>query len=129
MNASARWQWLYRVYRVYRWCASARPAAVCAVSGGALTLITITVGLLDAVGVTKVIALSLAAGAITIAGLINCLISDSRTAWRRGFQLGCRVGVVSQRDGLQPDSSGMSKLQSQLSLHRGQPTARRGSRG
>jgi len=126
MNASARWHW---IYRVRNWCAAVRPAAVFAVFGGALALITIAIGLLDALSVTKVIALSLASGAITIAGLINCLISDSRTARRRGFQLGFRVGVATQRYGSRPDGSAMSTRPSQRSVHNAPSTARRGSSG
>jgi hypothetical protein len=124
MNASARWQ---LIYRVRNWCA-AWLAAVCAVSGAGLALITIAVGLFDALSLTKVIILSLASGAITITGLVNYLISDSRTARRRGFQLGFRVGVATQPDGSRSDDSALSTRPSQLSLHNAPPTARHGSR-
>jgi hypothetical protein len=96
MIAPARTHW----HRVYSWCTAGRPAAVCALSGGALALITFAIGLSNAVGVTPVIALALASVAITTAGLFNCLISDARTAWRRGFKLGSGMGAVGQRDGL-----------------------------
>lgn len=102
---------------------------MCALSGAALALTTFAIGLFNAIGVTQVIALALASAAITIAGLINCLISDSRTAWRRGFKLGLRMGAVAQRDGFQTDGTAMSTGPSQLSVHDGPPTARRSSRG
>ncbi len=125
MIASARRHW----YRVYRWCAAGRAAAVCALSGGALALTTFAIGLFNAVGPAEVIGLAFASAAITIAGLSNCLISDSRTAWRRGFKLGFRMGAVAQRDGLHTDGTEMSARPSQLSVHNGPPTARRSSRG
>ena len=125
MIASGRRHWC----RGYSWGTARRPAAVCVLSGAALALITVAIGLLNAVSVARVIDLALASAAITIAGLINYLISDSRTAWRRGFKLGFRIGVITQRDGSESDDTAMSTVRSQLSVHNVAPMARRSSGG
>lgn len=125
MIASARRHW----YRVYSWCTAGRPAVICAISGGVLALTTFAIALFNAVGLAEVIALALASAAITITGLINCLIADSRTAWRRGFKLGFRMGMVAERDDLPTDGIDMPARPSQLGVHNAPQTARQGTRG
>ena len=125
MIASARRHW----YRVYSWCTAGRPGAVCALSGGALALTTFAIGLFNAAGITQVTALALASVPMTIAGLLNRLISESRTAWRRGFKLGFRMAVVARREDLQTGGTAVSPRLSQLSVHNARQTAGQPTRG
>ncbi len=103
MNASSRWQW---TYRVRRWRV-VQAAARWAFSGGLLLgLITIILGAFNQVSAQQVIALALPATVITIGGLINRLIPDAWTAWRRGFKQGCRIAVIVQRDSIYSNGGG-----------------------
>ena len=102
MNASTRWQWMYRLAR---W-RTLRPAALLACCGAILGLVTIIVSASKVVDARTAIALALPAIVMTIGGLIGSLVPDAWTAWRRGFKQGCRVGLMLQRDGLYPGSTG-----------------------
>ena len=101
MNASARFYTLYRAVRSCTPIAAARLAGV----GGILGLVTIVLSALNAVSPQQAIALALPATIITVGGLIRSVIPDSWTAWRRGFQQGCQVALMSQRDPLYPGSA------------------------
>jgi hypothetical protein len=59
-------------------------------------------GFFNVVDAQRLIALALPATIMTTGGLINVLVPDVWTAWRRGFQQGCRVGALAQREGFYP---------------------------
>lgn len=98
MNGCSRWQWIDRV-GLRR---AVRSAAAWACFGGTLGLATIVLGACKFVDTESLIALAVPAIVISIGGLINMLIPDVGTAWRRGFEQGCRAGAMAQRDGLDP---------------------------
>jgi len=80
-----------------------RPAALCAVAGGSLTLATVVLGLLNAASVPQVIALALLATLATAGGMIGLVIPDAWAAWRRGFQQGFKLGVNRRAQRTQSD--------------------------
>jgi hypothetical protein len=82
--------------------AARRLATLYRLSGLILGLITVILSALNAVSVQQAIALALPATVITIGGLINSIVADSLTAWRRGFRQGCRVAAICQQQGLSP---------------------------
>jgi hypothetical protein len=76
------------MYQAAPWRA-AKSARIYMVIGGMLGLVTIVLSALNAISAQQSIALSLPAVVLTVRGVMGHLISDSWTAWRRGFQQGC----------------------------------------
>src|SRR4029077_12635643 len=70
-----------------------KPALLCTCAGGALGLITVILSAINAISAQQAIAMALPAGVTAIGGQINLLVSDSWTAWRRGFRQGCEAGI------------------------------------
>ncbi|MGO8956293.1 MAG: hypothetical protein ACLQFR_02795 [Streptosporangiaceae bacterium] len=92
------------IYRVGRW-RTVRPAALWTFFGGILASVTIILSALNLGSAQQSIALAVPALVMTIGGLINTLVPDSWTAWRRGFKQGCRVGAMCQRDAMFPSGT------------------------
>jgi hypothetical protein len=101
MSTSSRWHWKYiavcwRAVNLgarWAWC------------GGILGFITMILGSFNLVDAQQLIALALPATIMTTGGLVNVLVPDAWTAWRRGFEQGCRVGALAQQDGVYPGDS------------------------
>ena len=102
MSTSSRWQWkdLAVCWR------AVSPAARWAWCGGILGFVTMILGFWNVVGPQRLIALALPSTIMTTGGLINVLVPDALTAWRRGFEQGCRAGALAQQDGLYPGDTG-----------------------
>ena len=106
MNACSRWRWIYRVGLPR----AVRSPAVWACCGGILGLATIVLGVCEIVDTRRLIALAVPATVLSIGGLINVLIPDALTAWRRGFAEGCRAGAMAERDGVYSGSTVKASL-------------------
>ena len=79
-----------------------RPAAMCAVVGGLLTLVTTVLCVSNVVSTQQGIVLAISAVLITLGGWFGVIVPDAWIAWRRGFQLGYEAAI----DNPAPDDSG-----------------------
>jgi hypothetical protein len=70
-----------------------RPATMFASAGAFLTLLTMVLGISNAISVQQTIALALLAAVSTVGGVIRMIVPDTWVAWRRGFRLGCEVAM------------------------------------
>jgi hypothetical protein len=85
LSRSGWWGWIH-----------VRPAVWCATAGGILSLITVILGLLNAVSAQQAVALAMPATLVTESGIIGLIVPDVWAAWRRGFQEGVKVAKSSQ---------------------------------
>ena len=83
-----------------------RPAVICAVVGGLLTLVTTVLCIFDLVRAQQAIALAIPAVLITLGGWFGVIVPDALIAWRRGFQLGYEAAM----DNPVPDDPGPAAL-------------------
>jgi hypothetical protein len=90
MDGGPRWR---RRAEGRRW-RRIRPAAMFAAAGTVLTLLTMVLGISNAISVQQVIALALVAAVTTLGGVIRVTVPDTWIAWRRGFQQGCEVAMT-----------------------------------
>src|SRR5215471_3190649 len=79
-----------------------RPAVICAVVGGLLTLVTTVLCIFELVKAQQAIALAIPAVLITLGGWFGVIVPDALIAWRRGFQLGYEAAI----DNPGPDAAG-----------------------
>ena len=79
-----------------------RPAAICVVVGGLLTLVTTVLCISEMVQAQQAIALAIPAVLITLGGWFGVIVPDALIAWRRGFQLGYEAAI----DNPVPDDPG-----------------------
>jgi hypothetical protein len=73
-----------------------RPAAMYMAAGTLLTLLTILLGISNAISAQQTIALALLATVAMLRGVIRMIVPDAWIAWRQGFQHGCQVGISCQ---------------------------------
>src|SRR5215470_516009 len=70
-----------------------RPAGAFAVVGAILTLTTVVICTFTAIRVQQAIALAILATPIAVMAAFSMIVPDVYAAWRRGFRLGCKVGM------------------------------------
>jgi hypothetical protein len=78
-----------------------RPAAMLAVAGVLLTLVTTVLCISNVVTTQQAIALAIPAVLTTLGGWFGVIVPDALIAWRRGFQLGYQAAI----DNPAPDGS------------------------
>lgn len=81
-------------------------------AGVLLTLLTTILCISNAISTQQAIALALPATVATLGGWISMTVPDAWSAWRRGFQHGCKVAMSCEttplptRPGANPMSAG-----------------------
>jgi hypothetical protein len=72
----------------------ARPGVAGTCFGAVLGLSTVVLSATNTISAQQAIAMAVPAIVTMIGGLVRMLVLDSWTAWRRGFEQGCRMAVV-----------------------------------
>jgi hypothetical protein len=98
-----------------------RPAALCAATGGSLTLATVVLGLFNKLSAQQLIALAVLATLAT-AGWIGLVIPDAWAAWRRGFQQGFKLAMNREAQRTQSTYRG-HRTRKSLAVDRPEPVA------
>lgn len=73
---------------------SGRPGALGTSAGAVLGLIVVVFSATNTISAQQAIAMAVPAIVIITGGLVRMLVLDSWTAWRRGFEQGCRTALV-----------------------------------
>src|ERR1022692_2838666 len=89
MDGGSRWR---RRAEGRRW-RRIRPATMFAAAGTLLTLLTMVLGISNAISTQQAIALALLAAVSALGGVTRMIVPDTWIAWRRGFRLGCEVAM------------------------------------
>ena len=92
MDGGSRW---WRRADGRRW-PRMRPAAMYMAAGTLLTLLTISLGIANAISAQQTIALALLATVAILRGVMRKIVPDAWMAWRQGFQHGCEVAIRCQ---------------------------------
>ncbi len=105
----------------------ARPGVAGTCFGAVLGLSTVVLSATNTISAQQAIAMAVPAIVTITGGLVRMLVLDSWTAWRRGFEQGCRTALVYRLHSQNTDDSGLpeanggadsGRLTSRLTGHR-----------
>jgi hypothetical protein len=83
----------------------AQPGVVSTGVGAVLSLSSIIVSATNTISAQQAIAMAVPAIVAITGGLIHILVTDSWTAWRRGFKQGCQAAMVYRLHAVNTDGS------------------------